>query len=111
MPYYVVAPMVTVLCFMAAYAAHFSWNDLLMMMIITVLGYFMKRFDWPRPPLLIGVVLGNKMEKFLWLASARYGASWLLKPSVIVLLFLVIVTVVIMPLWRARQREKKRPSQ
>jgi TctA family transporter len=108
MPYYVVAPMVIVLCFMAAFAAHFSWNDLLMMLAITVLGYFMKRFDWPRPPLLIGVVLGDKMEKYLWLSTARYGASWLLKPSVIILLLLLILTVVVMPFWRARQREKRK---
>lgn len=107
LPYFVVAPVVITLCFMAAFAANFDWLDLVSLMVVSVIGYFMKELDWPRPPMVIGVVLGEKMERYLWLSTARYGTSWLLHPTVIVLLVLLVISVVIAPIWQHRKRKKK----
>ncbi len=106
MPYYIVAPMVIVLCFMAAFAANFDWLDLVSLMVVSVIGYFMKELDWPRPPMVIGVVLGEKMERYLWLSTARYGAAWLLHPAVIVLLTLLLTSVVVAPILQHRRKKK-----
>jgi len=63
----------------------------------------MKLFDWPRPPLLVAVVLGGQLEGYLWLSNARYGWEWLLQPGVLAILALVIVTLVV-PIYKRYRR-------
>ncbi|MEE8284045.1 MAG: tripartite tricarboxylate transporter permease, partial [Alphaproteobacteria bacterium] len=82
MPFYIIVPMTLILCVSAAYAANYVWWDILTFLSFSVLGYLMKLFDWPRPPLLVAVVLGEKMEGYHWLSNARYGWEWLLHPGV-----------------------------
>ncbi len=97
LPYYTIVPMVLVMCVVAAVIANYNWLDLGTLLVLSVLGYFMKKYGWPRPPLLLGAVLGPKMEKFLWLSMARYYWTWLYRPGVIILFVLIIVTVWLLP--------------
>jgi putative tricarboxylic transport membrane protein len=48
----------------------------------------MRRFGYPRPAMILGLVLGDLMEKYLYRSVASYGFSWLSRPAVIVLLIL-----------------------
>ena len=57
------------------------------------IGYFMIRFGWPRPPLVLGLTLGKIAENYLWISTAAYGAKWLLFPTVIGLIALTIFTI------------------
>jgi TctA family transporter len=52
----------------------------------------MRRYGWPRAPLVLGVVLGKKMELYLWLSYTRYGFEWLTRPMVIGLILLFIAS-------------------
>ena len=63
----------------------------------------MKLFDWPRPPVLVAVVLGFQMETYLWLSIARYDFSWLLRPSVLLLLALVVFTLMLPAIRKKRE--------
>ena len=45
----------------------------------------MKQFKWPRPPLVLGLVLGDTIERYMFISVERYGLSWLLRPVVAVL--------------------------
>ena len=67
----------------------------------------MRQLGWPRPPVLLGIVLGPIMEKYLWLSSARYGFTWVYRPGVILLFMLIIGTVIFVPMWNRRQRERR----
>jgi len=53
-----------------------------------VLGYLMRRFSYPRPAMILGLVLGSLMERYLYRSMASYGLTWLSRPAVIVLLIL-----------------------
>jgi TctA family transporter len=68
--------------------------DLLVVVTFGILGYFMKRFGYPRPAMILGLVLGDLMEKYLYRSMASYGFSWLMRPGVIVLLVLTTVSFV-----------------
>ena len=105
MPFYIIVPMTLVLCVSAAFAAHFVWWDILTFLVFSVLGYLMKVLDWPRPPLLVAVVLGGQLETYLWLSNARYGWDWLTGPGVIAILILIILTL-LMPFIRKRRQRK-----
>lgn len=86
-------PFALVIILLASYQSTRSWGDLLLLIGISVLGWFMKRLGWPRPPLLIGFVLGGIMERYLWLSSMRYGAEWLTRPLVIVIGIITIMSI------------------
>jgi TctA family transporter len=92
-PFYYLVPVVLALCLLSAFAANFAFADFVTLGILATLGYFMKQNGWPRAPLVLGFVLGSRMELFLWLSIARYGLAWLAQPVVIVLLLLVAFTV------------------
>ena len=76
-------------------------SPLLVLVIFSVVGVFMKRHGWPRPPLLVAVVLGSQMQNYLWLTVERYYFSeWLARPGVIVI-GLVIIATIASPIIRA----------
>jgi uncharacterized integral membrane protein len=46
----------------------------------------LEKFNWPRPPLILGLVLGGLAESRLFLSVGNYGMSWLWRPMVLVLI-------------------------
>jgi hypothetical protein len=68
------------------------------------------KFDWQRPPLLLGLVLGGIAENNLFIATRIYGASWLMHPGVIVIGLLMLIGL-LYPLYDAwRRRAKREPG-
>jgi len=41
----------------------------------------MKRLGWPRPPMVLGLVVGGIFERYLNLSTQLYGIGWLWHPS------------------------------
>jgi len=52
------------------------------------------------------VVLGKKMEMYLWLSYGRFGTEWLWRPGVIVLFLVVIASLAYPALqdWREKRQ-------
>ncbi len=109
-PARVIVPVIAILCILGAYTANYAMTDLYMFMIFTVLGFFMKQLKWPRSPLLLGLVLGEPMEKYLWLSTARYGWEWLYRPGVIIFLLIIISTAILLPMFQARQKKAEKAA-
>ena len=86
-------PFLILLTFVGAYTASNSMGDVIVALIFGGLGYLMVRFGWPRAPLVLGLVLGNIVESYLWVSTARYGAAWLTRPGVLVLIALACLMV------------------
>ena len=105
-PFYVIVPITLMLCASASFAASYAHEDLYAFLTFSTVGYLMKLFDWPRPPVLVAVVLGFQMETYLWLSIARYDFAWLLRPSVLLLLALVVFTL-LLPAIRKRREQAR----
>ena len=101
-PFYTIVPLILVFVVIGGFSAHFSNTDLLVLVAFSALGFMMRRHGWPRAPLLLGVVLGAKMELYLWLSYTRFGFEWLSRPGVIILFLLVLVSV-LYPLRRQKR--------
>ena len=93
LPFYLVIPVTLVLCVASSFAASFQLWDLLLFLIFSAMGYFMKLLGWPRPPMLVAVVLGSQLERYLWLSQTRYGFTWLWDPGVLAIMGLIFVTM------------------
>jgi TctA family transporter len=94
-PANVLAPLVIGAVTLAAFQASYAIEDLAVVLVFTVLGVFMKRYGWPRPPILIAVTLSPIVEKYLWLSTNTYGWSMLYRPQVLVILALMILVMVV----------------
>ena len=56
---------VIALAAMGAYASKLQFNDLWMMVFFGVLAYIMRRFGFPLPPLVLGIVLGRLLDEYM----------------------------------------------
>jgi TctA family transporter len=83
-------PLLLFLIYLGGFAVKNSFGDMLLVLIFGALGWFMVKFDWQRPPLLLGLVLGGIAENNLFIASRIYGYSWLWHPGVLVIAFIII---------------------
>src|SRR6188474_2238147 len=62
-PFSIIAPLILVLCAIGAYSVHNSTFDVVMMLVFGVLGYALKKCNYPLAPLVLAIVLGDKAEE------------------------------------------------
>jgi len=93
-PIHILAPIILVASFLGAFQASNRFEDIVLFLVFGALGWFMQQHGWPRPPLVLGAVLGSTIEKYLIISYTAFGYAWLLRPWVI-LLFVVMVASVI----------------
>lgn len=84
-------PLLLLLIYLGGFAVKNSFGDMLLVLMFGAIGWFMVKFDWQRPPLLLGLVLGGIAENNLFIASRIYGYSWLLHPGVLVIAAIIII--------------------
>jgi putative tricarboxylic transport membrane protein len=98
-------PLLLVLIYLGGFTVKNSFGDMIMVLIFGALGWLMVQFDWQRPPLLVGLVLGTITERNFWISTRAYGAGWLLHPGVLIIA--VIIAGAIIYSVRQIRREKK----
>jgi putative tricarboxylic transport membrane protein len=55
---------IVVFCFLGAYALRNDLADVWLTMLFGVAGFFMRRYDLPIPPLVMGIILGPMAEQY-----------------------------------------------
>lgn len=101
--YGILVSLILTFVIMGGFSANRDPVDLLAVVSFGFLGYLMWRLGYPRPALILGVVLGSLLEKYLYRSVASYGFSWLGFPSVVILLTLTLGTLAF-SLWGRRKR-------
>lgn len=86
-------PFVLLLAMLGSYLSQGHWENLVIIGVLGLLGYGLKRFDWPRPPFVIGLVLGPIAEESLHKALALWGPAFLLRPLSLALIAIIVATV------------------
>src|SRR5882724_5506365 len=89
-----ILPAVLGVVYIGAFEATRQWGDLYSLLVFGLLGWIMKQFKWPRPPLILGVVLGDTIERYLFISVERYGISWFARPVVAILFIIAIIGLV-----------------
>ena len=105
MPFYVVVPMTLIFTIAAAYGVKSTYQDLATLVVFAFIGFYMRRYGWPRPPVLVAVVLGPQIQTYLWLSMDRYSFDWMLTPGVMIIAVIIVMTV-FFPMWRNRKKAK-----
>ena len=106
-PGHLIVPGVIVFVFMGAWLAGVSLGDWISCLVMGVIGFVMKRGGWPRPPLILAMILGGIMEtRFQISMIAHDGIGWLQRPIVLIILALIAITI----FYAARQFARDRKS-
>jgi len=76
-------PVILLMTYLGAFAEKNVFADLVVMLVFGALGWIMERADWPKAPLILGLVLGPLVENNLFLAVSSDGVAWLARPGVL----------------------------
>ena len=99
-------PGIMVLASVGSYLIRGFWQDVVMALIFGFLGYGMKRWKYPRAPLILGFILGELAEDYLHKALGVYGISFLQRPVVLIILAMVIASLSF-TMWKSHSDKKK----
>jgi TctA family transporter len=94
-PGHLLVPGVILFVFMGAWLGGASLGDWISCITMGILGFIMKRGGWPRPPLILALILGSIMENAFQISmGAHDGAQWLYnRPIVLIIFALIIITI------------------
>jgi TctA family transporter len=104
-----VIPQILVLIYLGAFAEKNAFEDMIVVIFFGALGWIMEKLKWPRPPVLLGLVLGPLAENRLFLSTDNYGLGWLTRPGVM-LIFAVTIFGVIYPFIKNRREARERAA-
>ena len=100
-PKRILLPIVTVLCIIGSFACNNRVFDVVLMFIFGLLGFVMKKHDYPTAPMVLAIVLGSMMDSNFrrtvsLLESEEHKIAYLFSSPITVVLFIcVIVTLVL----------------
>lgn len=77
-PYYLLATIILLICLIGSYSINNSSWDMLIMLIFGVLGYLMKKFEYPAAPLIMALVLGPMFEVSLGQSLTMSSGNFLI---------------------------------
>jgi TctA family transporter len=103
----IIIPIVLVLVYLGAFAEKNAFQDMLVVLFFGGLGWVMEKMEWPRPPVLLGLVLGPLAENRLFLSTDNYGTSWLWRPGVLTI-FAVTMIGIVYPIIKQKREAKQR---
>lgn len=109
----ILAPLVIAVSLVGAYVIDSNPGDAVLAALMGILGYAMLRFNYPRLPLVIALILGETAERGFLQSMMVGDNSWAIfakSPTSIVLLILIVLTLIwaLKPLLpRIRQSRKE----
>jgi len=89
----ILVPFIIVLAVLGSYINEGQWPNLLILVALSVVGYGLLRFGWPRAPFVIGLVLGRISEESLHKALGLWGLSFFTRPLSLVLVAIIGGTI------------------
>lgn len=72
----ILMPLIIIACFLGSYTLANNLNDALTALIFGALGYFMRKYEYPAPPMILGLILGPMTEENLNRALLVSEGSW-----------------------------------
>jgi putative tricarboxylic transport membrane protein len=100
-----IIPLILLLIYLGAFAEKNAFQDMIVVLFFGGLGWIMEKLHWPRPPVLLGLVLGPLAENRLFLASDNYGMAWTWRPGVLII-FAVTLTGIFYPIIKKKWQER-----
>jgi TctA family transporter len=102
-----IIPPIMVLASIGAFLIRSHWQYVVLAVLFGFFGYGMKKWNYPRAPLILGFILGPLAEDYLHKSLGVYGLSFFIRPIVLILSIMVILSLSY-SLWQTFRGKKKR---
>lgn len=89
----ILAPTILVFSFLGSYGVRGRIGDVVVTFACGLLGLTLKQYDYARAAVVIGLVLGEIIERNYHLSIQTFGWSFLLRPLTLVMLAFTVVTL------------------
>jgi putative tricarboxylic transport membrane protein len=86
-------PFILVVVVVGCYINEGQWENIVILFALGLIGYGLLKYDWPRAPFVIGIVLGKIAEESLNKALALWGGYFFLRPLSLILMALIVLTI------------------
>ena len=105
----IIIPLILVLIYLGAFAEKNAFEDMIIVLFFGALGWVMEKMEWPRPPVLLGLVLGPLAENRLFLSTDNYGWAWTSRPGVLAI-FVLTLAGIFYPMFKNRREARKKDT-
>jgi len=89
----VMIPFILVCGILGSYLTTSKIGDILITVTFGLVGFGMKKFDYARGPLILGIVLGKIAENALHVSMNLYGLMFIFRPIAFIILLITLGTV------------------
>ncbi len=99
---YILYPIIFGICIVGVYAVSGSLFDCWMLVVFGLLGYAIRRLDYPSAPLILGLVLGDSMERALRqsLMMSQGDLAILVSRPISATMLILAIVLLCLPLFR-----------
>ena len=106
-PYPIIGAVVIPIALLSTFVDTTSWRGIQIALGVGAMGLVMKRYNWPRPPMILGFILVDVIERNHFNAVSIHGyPGSLTRPTTIVILLIAIsVAAVLLRSVRRMERE------
>lgn len=75
-PNIILTPLIFVFCFVGTYAVNHTVQDIYLMIVCGILGFFLIKAEFSIPPIILGLILGGILEKNFRRALVLSAGDW-----------------------------------
>lgn len=94
LPGSILIPIIMSTCFLGAYSVKGRIGDVVVAAIFGVIGYLLEKYDYSRADMVIGMVLGLMLERYMHISLSLHGNLFFVtRPVTLALLLLVLFTL------------------
>ncbi len=113
LPFTILAPTIYILCVVGGYAPTQTMHDVWLMFVFGVVGYLLRKLDYPVAPAVLAIVLGPLAERSLRqsLLSSQGDPMIFLERPISLACILIAVALVMVPVVQKMKRRKKREAE
>lgn len=113
MPFTVLAPIIYILCVVGGYAPTQDMHDVWLMLIFGVVGYLMRKLDYPLAPAVLAIVLGPLAEASMRqsLIMSHGDASIFVERPISGIITVAAIALLLAPLLKFFKRRTTQPAE
>ena len=102
----ILAPTILVFAFLGSYGVSGRIGDVAVTFLCGLLGLWLKKYDYVRAAVVIGLVLGEIIERSYHLSIQTFGWGFLSRPLTLAMLGLTVITILI-PILFGKEKESE----
>lgn len=100
-------PFIVVFIMVGSYLTGGRFENMIITIVMSLVGYVMDKYKYPRAPLVLGLVLGGLAEVNLNISLDLWGPRFVIERPITFVLLLITIFTILSPIWQAWSRSRK----